>query len=152
MVWMAAGGSACLPSNNEHRRVGEHTNEGDIVSRSALGDLNENWATWLQFTADHAAGGASQTFGAIRCSSVGVPMPLFNQAFVFEQPSLDDLTQATRSALGAERPVLGDRPGFRRQRVHRHGRAGRSGPDSDNHAGNGLRAACQPPGAGRQGC
>ena len=66
------------------------------MSRSALGDLNENWATWLHFTADHAAGGASQTFGAVRCSSVGVPMPLFNQAFIFEQPSIEDLTRATR--------------------------------------------------------
>ena len=66
------------------------------MSRDALGGLNENWATWLHFTADHAAGGASQTFGAIRCTSVGVPMPLFNQAFIFEQPSLDDLTQAMR--------------------------------------------------------
>ncbi len=66
------------------------------MSRNELDDLNENWATWLHFIADHAAGGTSRTFGAIRCSSVGVPMPLFNQAFVFEAPSIDDLSQATR--------------------------------------------------------
>jgi len=65
------------------------------VSGDQLSDLNENWAAWLHFTADHAAGGESRTFGAIRCSSVGVPMPLFNQAFVFEAPAADDLAQAT---------------------------------------------------------
>ncbi len=65
------------------------------MSRDGLADLNENWATWLRFTADYAAGDESRTFGAIRCSSVGVPMPLFNQAFVFEEPSVHDLAQAT---------------------------------------------------------
>ncbi len=65
------------------------------MGRDELGDINENWAAWMRFTAEHAAGGESRTFGAIRCSSVGVPMPLFNQAFVFEEPSLDDLQQAT---------------------------------------------------------
>lgn len=73
-----------------------HTDEGDPMSRDGLADLNENWATWLHFTAKHAAGGASRTFGTIRCSSVGVPMPLFNQAFVFERPSNHDLTRASR--------------------------------------------------------
>ncbi len=65
------------------------------MSRDELADLNENWAAWLHFTADHASGGESRTFGAIRCSSVGVPMPLFNQAFVFEEPTVDDLARAT---------------------------------------------------------
>lgn len=44
--------------------------------------------------ADHVAGGDSHTFGAIRCCSVGVPIPLFNQAFVFEEPPVDDLISA----------------------------------------------------------
>lgn len=65
------------------------------MSRDELAGLHENWATWLHFTADHAAGGESRSFGAIRCSSVAVPMPLFNQAFVFEEPSVHDLVQAT---------------------------------------------------------
>jgi GNAT superfamily N-acetyltransferase len=68
-----------------------------VVSRDVLADLNENWAAWLDFTAEHVAGGGSRAFGAIRCSSVGapVPVPQFNQAFVFEEPSVDDLAQAT---------------------------------------------------------
>lgn len=65
------------------------------MGRNVLDDLNENWAEWLHFTAEHAPAGESRTFGAIRCSSVGVPMPLFNQAFVFEQPVVDDLAAAT---------------------------------------------------------
>ena len=65
------------------------------VGRDVLADVNENWADWLDFTADHAAGGSSRTFGAIRCSSVGVPIPLFNQAFVFEEPTVDDRAAAT---------------------------------------------------------
>jgi GNAT superfamily N-acetyltransferase len=69
--------------------------KGDHVSRDGLADLNENWATWLHFTAEHAPGGISRTFGTIRCSSVGVAMPLFNQAFVFEKPSKHDMTRAT---------------------------------------------------------
>jgi GNAT superfamily N-acetyltransferase len=60
-----------------------------------LTDLNENWAAWLDFMAEHVAGGESRTFGAIRCSSVGAPIPLFNQAFVFEEPVVDELAQAT---------------------------------------------------------
>lgn len=66
------------------------------MHRDGLADLNENWAEWLGFTAAHAVGGASHAFGAIRCSSVGVPMPLFNQAFVFDEPDPEDLAQATR--------------------------------------------------------
>ena len=65
------------------------------MSRDVLADLNENWVEWLHFTAEHAAGGVSRTFGAIRCSSVGVPIPLFNQAFVFAEPVPDDLASAT---------------------------------------------------------
>ena len=65
------------------------------MSRNVLADMNENWAAWLQFTAEHAAGGESETFGTVRCSSVGVPIPLFNQAFVFDKPATDDLASAT---------------------------------------------------------
>ncbi|MEZ5166358.1 MAG: hypothetical protein R2695_07650 [Acidimicrobiales bacterium] len=66
------------------------------MSRDHTADLNENWAAWLDFTAAHAPGGASRTFGAIRCAFVGVPMPLFNQAFVFEAPAASDLAEATK--------------------------------------------------------
>ena len=65
------------------------------MNRNVLADMNENWAAWLQFTAEHAAEGETGTFGTIRCSSVGVPIPLFNQAFVFDDPRVDDLASAT---------------------------------------------------------
>lgn len=74
------------------------------MSRDQLTDLNENWAAWLHFTADHAPGGETRTFGSIRCSSVGVPMPLFNQAFVFEEPPVDELTRATSWLAGRDVP------------------------------------------------
>lgn len=74
-----------------------------MVSSDVLADMNDNWAEWLSFTAEHSPGGESRTFGAIRCSSVGVPMPLFNQAFVFEEPSVGDVEQAT--SWFAERQV-----------------------------------------------
>lgn len=73
------------------------------MSADVLTGMNENWAEWLSFTAEHSPGGESRTFGAIRCSSVGVPMPLFNQAFVFEEPAVGDLEQAT--SWFAERQV-----------------------------------------------
>ncbi|MBX3315028.1 MAG: GNAT family N-acetyltransferase [Actinobacteria bacterium] len=57
--------------------------------------MTNNWFAWLDFTSEHAAG-ASETFGTIRCSSVGAPMGLFNQAFVFEEPETDDLVAAAR--------------------------------------------------------
>lgn len=47
------------------------------MGRDQRADLDTNWAAWLSFMADHVAGGDSQTFGAIRCCSVGVPIPLF---------------------------------------------------------------------------
>lgn len=89
------------------------------MSVDIVADLNENWAEWLSFTAEHSPGGESRTFGAIRCSSVGVPMPLFNQAFVFEAPSASDLEQATSwlsernvpfwvTAPGAVAPAVAD--------------------------------------------
>lgn len=81
------------------------------MSRDPLTDLNENWATWLAFTAEHAAGGESRTFGSIRCCSVGVPMPLFNQAFVFEKPSADELAEATSWLAGRNVPFWVSAPG-----------------------------------------
>ncbi|NNE10690.1 MAG: hypothetical protein HKN41_00410, partial [Ilumatobacter sp.] len=64
------------------------------MGRDQRADLDTNWAAWLSFMAHHVAAGDTQTFGAIRCCSVGVPIPLFNQAFVFEEPAVDDLISA----------------------------------------------------------
>lgn len=74
------------------------------MSRDLLADLNANWAAWLGSTAEHVAGGESRSFGSIPCASVGVPIPLFNQAFVFEEPAVDDLAQATRWLSGRNVP------------------------------------------------
>lgn len=76
------------------------------MSRNVLADMNENWAAWLQFTAEHAARGESGTFGTVRCSSVGVPIPLFNQAFVFDEPVADDLVSATNWLAERHVPFL----------------------------------------------
>jgi len=92
----AGGGPKFAWSNDERSKVDEQATKGHVVSRDVLADLNGNWAAWLNFTAEHVAGGESWTFGAIRCSSVGAPVPTFNQAFVFEEPDVDDLAQATR--------------------------------------------------------
>ena len=64
------------------------------MGRDQRADLETNWAAWLGFMADHVAAGETQTVGSIRCCSVGVPIPLFNQAFVFEEPEVDDLVAA----------------------------------------------------------
>lgn len=64
------------------------------MSRDLLTDLNDNWPAWVGFTADHFPGGASASFGSIRCASVGLPLALFNQAFVFEDPEPDDFAAA----------------------------------------------------------
>lgn len=81
--------------SDERPKVNERGTKGDSLNRNLLADMNENWAAWLQFTAEHAAEGDSVTFGTVRCSSVGVPIPLFNQAFVFDEPLVDDLASAT---------------------------------------------------------
>lgn len=65
------------------------------MSDDVLRDLTDNWSAWLDLLCEHAAGD-SRTFGTIRCSSVGAPMGLFNQAFVSEEPAADDLAAATR--------------------------------------------------------
>lgn len=64
------------------------------MERDQRADLETNWAAWLSFMTDQVPAGETHTVGSIRCCSVGVPIPLFNQAFVFEEPSVDDLQSA----------------------------------------------------------
>lgn len=65
------------------------------MTRDVLADVSANWVAWLDATAEHAPGGEFRWIGSIPAASVGVPNPLFNQAFVLQQPSVDELRQAT---------------------------------------------------------
>lgn len=66
------------------------------MARDVLSDVSSSWVAWLELMADHAPGGAFGWIGDIPTASVGKPMPLFNQAFVLQQPSVEELRQATR--------------------------------------------------------
>lgn len=59
-----------------------------------LVDVNDNWRGGLEAMAEHVATGASRRFGSVAAASTGVPIPLFNQAFVFRAPDPDDLSAA----------------------------------------------------------
>ena len=65
------------------------------MSSSVVDQANENWSNWVATMADHVAGGESHQFGSVTSASVGAPMELFNQAFVFNEPIADDLEAAT---------------------------------------------------------
>lgn len=71
------------------------------MSRDLLQDLNTNWAAWLTAMAEHVPNGEVRPSGVIPAASLGAPIPLFNQAFVFAQPSVDDLVGAV-SWIGAK--------------------------------------------------
>ncbi len=45
--------------------------------------------------AHHVEGGESQQFGSVTAASVGAPIELFNQAFVFSEPVVADVEAAT---------------------------------------------------------
>lgn len=64
------------------------------MSRDVLKDSNSNWLAWLTSMAEPLPRGEVQSFGAIPAVSTGAPIPLFNQAFVFGEPSVDDLEHA----------------------------------------------------------
>lgn len=64
------------------------------MPRDVRSDVNRNWVAWLEATADLVEGGEMRRFGPVVCASVGVPIPLFNQVFVFEPPQPEDLVAA----------------------------------------------------------
>lgn len=66
------------------------------MARDVLSDVNSSWVAWLESTADQVPGGEFDWIGEIPAASVGVPIPLFNQAFVLQQPSVEELRRATR--------------------------------------------------------
>lgn len=65
--------------------------------------MNTSWARWLEALTDHVDTGAARRFGSITAASAGVPIPLFNQLFVFHVPARDDL--ATAVSWMSERAV-----------------------------------------------
>ena len=65
------------------------------MSESHLDRANEKWSSWVAATAQHVEGGESQQFGSVPAASVGAPIELFNQAFVFDEPVVTDVEAAT---------------------------------------------------------
>ncbi len=66
------------------------------MARNVLSDVSSSWVAWLELMADHEPGGAFSWIGDIPTASVGKPIPLFNQSFVLQQPSVEELRRATR--------------------------------------------------------
>lgn len=69
---------------------------GWATPRDVLSDVSSSWVAWLESMADHVPAGEFGWLGEIPAASVGVPIPLFNQAFVLQQPSVEELRRATR--------------------------------------------------------
>lgn len=65
------------------------------MSPSPMDGGNESWSGWVATMARHVEGGESQRFGSVAAASVGAPIELFNQAFVFDEPVVADVEAAT---------------------------------------------------------
>lgn len=76
-----------------------------------LTGLNSNWAAWLEAMGRHVDGAETHTFGSVAASSLGVPMPLFNQVFVFDHPIVDDVAAAVAWLRGRGVPFWVTTPG-----------------------------------------
>lgn len=64
------------------------------MPRDVRSDVNGNWVAWLEATTNLVEGGEMRRFGPVACGSVGIPIPLFNQVFVFEPPQPENLEAA----------------------------------------------------------
>ena len=64
------------------------------MTRDLTTDLNENLRRTIDKLAEAATLGDSRQFGPVTASSAGVPVPLFNRVFVFDDPPPDDLSAA----------------------------------------------------------
>lgn len=102
--------------------------------------LNSNFAAWLAATARHVDGAETRRFGTVAATSVGVPMPLFNQAFVFGDPVIADVEAAAAWLRERGAPFWVTTPGHLAGGVAAH--AGRLGlnPDVDTMPGMVLRS------------
>lgn len=82
--------------------------------------LNSNWAAWMEALARHVDGGETRQFHSVAVTSLGVPMPLFNQAFVFEDPVVDDMDEAVAWLRGRGIPFWVTTPGHLQGAVADH--------------------------------
>lgn len=64
------------------------------MGRDAVADVNENWGTAFERLAAYQPDGATRSFGSVTAISTGIPVPLFNPVFVFEEPRRDELATA----------------------------------------------------------
>lgn len=73
------------------------------MSSERLSGFHANWAAWLGEFARHVPGAEVRQFGSLPAAAVGMPIPLFNQAFAFEVPTEDELREAVEwlSSRGA---------------------------------------------------
>ena len=91
--------------------------------------LHANFAGWLAATARHVDGGETRQFGTVAATSVGAPMPLFNQAFVFGDPVIADVEPAVAWLRERDVPFWVTTPGHLAGGMAAH--AGRLGLTSD---------------------
>ncbi len=74
------------------------------MKRDVLSDANSNWVACLEVVTDHVEGGQARRFGTVAAASAGVPIPLFNQVFVFQPPEPAEMAAAVRWISGRELP------------------------------------------------
>jgi GNAT superfamily N-acetyltransferase len=79
---------------------------GQRVPREVVPAAHENLRTAFERLASNADGGAVRRVGAVTAAAVGVPVPLFNRAFVFEPPSQEALADAVEWLGAREDPFL----------------------------------------------
>lgn len=100
-----------------------------MSEQQLMDGLHTNWSAWLAATARHVDGAETRQFGTVAATSVGAPMPLFNQAFVFGEPVLDDIEPAAAWLRERGAPFWVTTPGHLASRMADH--VGRLGLTSD---------------------
>lgn len=64
------------------------------MPRKLVDPSNRNLRTAFEKLADHSPSGERRQFGSVRLAFSGIPVPIYNRAFVFEDPSPDQLKSA----------------------------------------------------------
>lgn len=66
------------------------------MSRDLVAAANDNLRSVFFGLAENTPNGATRRFGSLVASSSGLPLPIYNRVFVFDDPPRDDLAAAVR--------------------------------------------------------
>lgn len=63
------------------------------MTRDLVGTVNDNLRTAFVRLADNVSSGEVRQFGSITVASAGLPLPVYNRAFIFDPPPRDEVAK-----------------------------------------------------------